>query len=199
MNTITSIYIPRIETKFNAQFIADVFDRNDIALVSWVYIEPYNSIFKNKLNKYNHAYIGIKYWHDTEAAFNFIARLRNPTREARIVYCDDNWWPVDINNTTKLPSNKPVLNVFEEKLIDITTDDLSTTSISETESESEPQPQSEPQDFIKVDAQKTALLLSIIANFSAPKIYPTNTIDNQCIRQKGTTRENILLLYFMMI
>jgi len=166
MKVITSIYIPRIESKFNAEFIADVFDRNGIAQVSRVYIEPYKSIIKNGLN-YNRAYIGIKMWYDTEAAFNFIARLRNPTREARVVYNDDNWWPVDINKyPTKLASNKRVLTLFDEKQNDFSSDELSTTAIDEAELE----------DFIQVDAEKTALLRSIIANFSASKIYRTNSI-----------------------
>ena len=173
MNAITSIYIPRIENVFNAEFIADVFNRNGIAQVSRVYIEPYKSIIKNGLNGYNRAYIGIKSWHDTEAAFNFIARLRNPSREARIVYSDDNWWPVDINKyPTKLASNKRVLTLFEEKN-DFSSDDLSTTAVGEAE----------PEEFIQVDAKKTQLLRNIIANFPTPNIYRTNSIDNECNRE----------------
>ena len=68
MNAVTSIYIPCIETEFNAEFIADVFDRNGIAQISRVFIEPN----KNDSNKYNRAYVGIKLWHDNETAFNFI-------------------------------------------------------------------------------------------------------------------------------
>jgi hypothetical protein len=176
MNAITSIYIPRIETKFNAEFIADVFERNDIAQVSRVYIEPYKSIIKNGLNKYNRAYIGIKSWHDTEVAFNFIARLRNPSREARLVYSDDNWWPVNINTKpNKLASNKRVLTLFDENQATFCCDDISTTAVGEAELE----------DFIQVDAEKTALLRSIISNFpaiSAP-IRRENSIDIDCNRE----------------
>lgn len=154
MKAITSIYIPRIETVFNAEFIADVFDDKGIAKVSKVYIEPYKSIMKNGLN-YNRAYIGIKSWHDTEAAFNFIERLRNPSREARIVYSDDNWWPVDINKyPAKLASNKRVLTVFEEKQLDFC-DDLNTTAVVKDELE----------EFVYINEEKTALLRSILAGF----------------------------------
>lgn len=160
MNPITSIYIPRIDAEFNAKFIANVFDRNGIAQVSRVYIEPYSSIMKKNLNGYNRAYIAIKSWHDTETAFNFIERLRNPTREARIVYSDDNWWVVDINNnTTKLASNKRVLTVFEENQNDFYRDDISTTALFGDEHE----------DFIQVDAEKTKLLRNIIASFQDKK------------------------------
>ena len=153
MSSITSIYIPRIENEFNAEFISNVFDRNGIAQVSRVYIEPYKSNMKNEVNKYNRAYIAVKSWHDTEAAFNFIERLRDPTREARLVYSDDNWWPVKINNNiNKLASSKRVLTVFEEKQLD---DDLSTTAVTNDDIE----------EFVLIDAEKTQLLRNIIAKF----------------------------------
>ena len=156
MKAITSIYIPRIETVFNAEFIAEVFDRNDIAQVSRVYIEPYKSTNKNDI-KYNRAYIGIKTWHATESAFSFIERLRNPSREARIVYSDDRWWPVGINKyPTKLASNKRVLTIFEDKHSDLCSDDeVSTTAVVKDELE----------EFVYIDAEKTALLRSILAGF----------------------------------
>lgn len=174
MNAITSIYIPRIENVFNAEFIADVFNRNGIAQVSRVYIEPYKSIMTNGL-KYNRAYIGIKTWHDTEAAFNFIERLRNPTREARIFYGDDNWWQVDVNKYPhKLTSNKHVLTIFEEKEPEFY-DDFSTAAVAEE----------------SIDYEKTKMLKKIIANFTEKKIsfpkpspvYRMNSIDCECNRE----------------
>lgn len=150
MNVISSIYIPHIDTEINAKFIADVFDKNSIAEVSSIYIEPYKS------HVYNRAYIGIKTWHDTEAAFNFIGQLRNPNREARIVYSDDNWWAVYINKyPAKLASSKCVLTLFEEKHDEFYNDDISTTA------PLEPQ----PLDMIKNDLEKTELLRNIVANF----------------------------------
>lgn len=175
MNAITSIYIPCIDTEFNAEFIADVFNRNGIAQVSNVYIEPMLFKRKNGLPRCNRAYIGIKSWHDTEAAFNFIARLRNPSREARLVYSDDNWWPVYINTKpNKLASNKPVLTLFDENQATFCCDDISTTAVCKAQLE----------DFIQVDAEKTALLRSIIFNFPAisPPIRRENSIDIDCYR-----------------
>jgi hypothetical protein len=151
MNAITSIFIPRIETEFNAEFIAEVFNRNDIAQVSRIYIKPYKSIIKkNGLNKYNRAYIDIKEWYSTEAAYNFIKRLINPNREARIIYSEDNWWPVEINNNVNmLDSIKRVLTVFTEKLI---TDDISTIAVTNDVTN-------------KIDINKTQLINNIVANF----------------------------------
>ena len=155
MNPITSIYIPRIDSNFTAEFIADVLDRNDIAQVSRVLIEPYKSNIKNGL-KYNRAYIGIKSWHETESAYNFIERLRNPTREARIVYYEDNWWPVDINKYhSKLASNKRLLTVFREKETDLSNDELKSNTVVVKD---------ELEEFIKIDVEKTKLLRNIIAN-----------------------------------
>ena len=148
MMPITSIYIPRIDSEFDANFIANVFDKHGIAQISSIYIEPYKS------DVYNRAYIGIKLWHDTESAFNFISQLRNPTREARIVYMDDNWWPVYINKyPAKLASSKRVLTLFEEKHDDFYNDHISTTA---------PPPAAQPLDMIKVDLEKTNLLRNIL-------------------------------------
>jgi arsenate reductase-like glutaredoxin family protein len=156
MNAITSICIPRIESVFNAEFIADVFDRNGIAQVSRVYIEPYKSSIKNG---YNRAYIAINAWYSTDSAYNFMNRLLNRNREARIIYSDDNWWPVDINKyPNKLASNKRVLTVFEEKQNDFYSDDISTTAMSNDKLK----------EFVQVNPKKTELLRSIVASFNQP-------------------------------
>ena len=148
MKPITSIYIPRIEGEIDATFIADVLEKNGIAQVSSIYIEPYKS------DIYNRAYIGIKFWHDTESAFNFIVQLRNTSREARLVYNDDNWWPVYINKSpAKLASSTRVLTLFEEKHVEFYNDDISTTA---------PPPAAQPLDMIKVDLEKTNLLRNIL-------------------------------------
>lgn len=101
MNPITSIYIPFVDKVVDPEFIARAIEKNGLAKVGSVTIEPYKSsyasILKNGVSKYNQAYVGIKAWEDTEAAYNFIQRLKNPNREARLVYEDDNWWQVEIN------------------------------------------------------------------------------------------------------
>jgi hypothetical protein len=43
MTAITSIYIPKVEKEFDAEFIADVFDKNAIAQVSKIVLEPHSS------------------------------------------------------------------------------------------------------------------------------------------------------------
>lgn len=101
MKPITSIYIPFVDKDISAEFIANVIEKNRLAKVKCIAIEPYKStyvsIVKNGMNQYNRVYISIKSWEDTEAAFNFIQRLRNPNREARLVFSDDDWWLVEVN------------------------------------------------------------------------------------------------------
>jgi hypothetical protein len=155
MSSIKSVFIPRIEKKVDAEFIADVFSRNGIAEVSKVYIEPHKS--KNK-TKYNHAYIAIKFWHETKTAQNFIQRLQNPYRETRIVYnADDNWWVVNINkDMSKLDINTKVLTIFREKEACIDDDELSLQAVADDDeildNESD------------IDYDKTKLLKDVIAN-----------------------------------
>lgn len=186
MRTITSIYIPRIDRRFNASFISYILDKNGIAQVSSVYIEPYKSIKKN-INGCNRAYIYIKSWHDTESAFNFIGQLRNPSREARIVYNDDNWWAAYINKYPPLlASNKCVLTLFEEKLTDFYNEDISSTAVLEPQ----------PLDMIKIDIEKTELLRNIVANFKSQvknKDDDAADFDNYS-REIDEERKNMLCL-----
>jgi len=104
MSSITSIYIPHVEKRFTAEYVANTFNRNGIALVSKVYLKPYKNINKNRFNQ---AYVHIESWHETEASYSFIQRLRNPSLEARIVHRSDNWWAVDIlRKPAKFNANK---------------------------------------------------------------------------------------------
>jgi hypothetical protein len=41
------------------------------------------------------AYIEVAEWCDREVAYNLIQKIKDPTKEARIVYEDDNWWVVE--------------------------------------------------------------------------------------------------------
>ena len=41
------------------------------------------------------AYIEVAEWCDREAAYNLIQKIKDPTKEARIIYADDDWWAVE--------------------------------------------------------------------------------------------------------
>ena len=101
MKPITTLYIPHVELKYDALYIANVFDKNDIALVSKIAFEPY----KNKSISYNKVYIEIEGWHDSEVAFNILTKLRNTNYETKIIHSDDNWWIVEVNKYPHKISN----------------------------------------------------------------------------------------------
>jgi hypothetical protein len=116
MNTITSIYIPHIENYFGAEYIADVLYKNGVATVSKIVFEPY----KDRTVTYKKAYVDIKNWHDTESAFWFISRLRNPLAESRLIHSYDDWWAVKINkypHKTESKDNVREITIF--KYVDI--------------------------------------------------------------------------------
>lgn len=172
MSSITSVYIPHIEKKFDAEYVANVFNKNGIAKVSKVYIEPYKNPMKNASNKYNRAYVEIACWHETEAAYGFISKLRNPSVEARIVHRDDNWWAVDINrNPTKFTSNNRVLTIFniQNQMDDDSSSTLAVGNVDEFDlymAEIEDDREQWFNNVVKIDAEKTQLLRDIVNKFN---------------------------------
>jgi hypothetical protein len=172
MTAIQSLYIRNIEKQVNAEYIANTFSKNGLAQVRKVYIEPY------KYKNYNRAYVEIETWHETEAAYSFIKRLRNSKTETRLVHVDDDWWLVNINkNQSKFASNNRVLTVFSEPIDDdsistMAIGDLSLVNVTEDydideylrEIEEEREQWYEDE-FVKVDAVKTQQLRDIISSF----------------------------------
>lgn len=100
--SITSIVIPFIESEYTAEFIANVFWKQLIAQVGIITLLTYT---RNKII-YSMAYITIDEWHDSENAYNFIQRLKNPNIETRLVHSEDNWWNVYINTNNKYNNYK---------------------------------------------------------------------------------------------
>jgi hypothetical protein len=91
--TTNNLMINCVESQYTQEYIANVFWRQHIAKVSSITLMPY---LKNG-EICNIAYINIGQWGESEAAYNFIQRLNNPSKETRIVHHDDEWWPVVIN------------------------------------------------------------------------------------------------------
>ena len=91
--SIKSITIPAVELKYSAEYIATVLWELNIAQVNMITMLPYlrdNMVF-------NIAYISIEFWCDSEVAFNFINRLKDPLKEVRLIHNSDDWWNVEIN------------------------------------------------------------------------------------------------------
>ena len=91
--TVKSVMIKCVNMRYTQEYIANVFWRQHIAKVSSIIFIPY---LKND-TIYNIAYIAIDEWCDSESAYNFIQRLKEPSKEVRLVHRDDDWWPVEIN------------------------------------------------------------------------------------------------------
>lgn len=91
--SIHNLMIQYVEGQYNHEYIANVFWVQNLAKVHSITLVPY---LKNS-EIYNIAYITIEQWCDSEAAYNFIQRLKKPEKEARIVYHEDYWWLVELN------------------------------------------------------------------------------------------------------
>jgi hypothetical protein len=130
-----SLYIPHVEYGIDAQYIANTFYYQNIATIKRITLIPYIK----PVGKYDYiclqrAYIDIHMWHDSEAAYSFIQRVRSPSIEARIIYDiidEAAWWVVEENflpwiTTSKKTRSKTIefeiMEDDDERLEDILID-----------------------------------------------------------------------------
>ena len=92
---VLSLIIPVVSHNTTAENIVKIFYKLDIATIKRVTLLPVADVTDNVSNA---AYMEIGYWHDTETAYRFIERLRDNTKECRIVYDDPMWWNVMENH-----------------------------------------------------------------------------------------------------
>lgn len=91
--TIAQLLISEIKMEYNAEYIANTLWYQNIAQVESITLLPYlkgSAIYQT-------AYVSIAMWCDSEIAYSFIKRLRDSTKDTRIVHKMDYWWPVRIN------------------------------------------------------------------------------------------------------
>lgn len=90
--SIKSVVISYVEPEYNAEYIANVFWRQNIAKVNSIVLIPYS---KNGVS-FQMAYVSIEQWAETESAYNFLQRLKTRNdKETRIIHRDDSWWTVE--------------------------------------------------------------------------------------------------------
>ena len=70
------------------------------------------------------AYIEVAEWCDRESAYNLIKKIKDPRKEARVVYTDDNWWVIEKTTEEDLKFTEGSeygrwTTVFEEKTRDL--------------------------------------------------------------------------------
>jgi len=93
---MSSIYIPHIFGNVTKEYIIKTFDFQGLGKVKSV-------DFVEKMGKngiYNTAFVHLEYWYDNIASVHFQERVKDPNREARIVYKDP-WFWVCFENTGK--------------------------------------------------------------------------------------------------
>lgn len=92
--TNMSLYIPHVFENITKEHIIYVFEILRIGKVC-------NIDFVTKLNQnkvYNGAYIHFEYWYNNISNINLQEKIRNPNKEARIVY-DEPWFWLILENT----------------------------------------------------------------------------------------------------
>lgn len=124
------LMISNIDTAFSAVYIGDMFWTQCIAQVSSITLIPYLTTLGNR----HTAIIEIRQWCETEVAYNFIQRLKMYEGEARLVYMDEQWWPVNATTVANKYINDPYYTTwfptsyFEE---DTSIEDAATTRMFE--------------------------------------------------------------------
>ena len=96
-----SQYLTIAKVQCSGKYIAKAFEKNEIAKVKSVYFT----------NNGKTAHIAIDTWCDTESAYNFIKRLHNPRKNARLVYHQDNSWVVKLDTRVRVSKCKPAQQV----------------------------------------------------------------------------------------
>lgn len=91
--SVKNLIINSIEGQYTAEYIANAFWNQRIAKVRKITLVPY--IKKREI--FSIAYIMVDEWCDSEMAYNFIQRLKNESKEARIVHHEEEWWAVELN------------------------------------------------------------------------------------------------------
>ena len=107
-STVMSIYIPHVFSNINADRIIRVFESLSLGKVN-------NIDFVEKMSAYgttyNAAYIHFEYWYDTVVSQSFQERVRNPDKEARLVYDEPWYWIVLENRGSKTNSGTRKLRI----------------------------------------------------------------------------------------
>ena len=92
--SIKTFIIKCVDFEYSEEYIANTLWKQRIAQVRSISLHPYTNTRNGSIT--NLAYVHIYHWCDSENAYNFIQHLKEPSKEARIVYHEDEWWPVEL-------------------------------------------------------------------------------------------------------
>jgi len=115
-----SIYIPHVFANITKEYMVNIFE-------NWKIGKVHHVDFVDKMDKkgkmYYSAYVHFDSWFDSIVSQNFQERVKNPDKEARIVYSDP-WFWVCLENTSSNLSVQKVDGSGGERKIRINLDDL---------------------------------------------------------------------------
>ena len=120
LTNLMSIYIPHVFINISADLIKKTFE--DLKYGKVKHIDLVDKMDK-KGKIYQSAYIHFDYWFDNIACKNFQDRVKNPDKEARIVYKEPWFWICLENTSTNINTNNVVKGRGENK-VKINLDDL---------------------------------------------------------------------------
>lgn len=105
MSPISVVHISSVRSNVSKGFIAQVFNRCDIAKVGRI---TFKSIYRDgkAVSEFKRVIMEIKAWHDTEAAYSFIKRLPFEKGGAKIYPSRNQYWIVkEFKIAVKIPDN----------------------------------------------------------------------------------------------
>jgi hypothetical protein len=96
-STVMSVYIPHVFGNVTKELMIKTIEFQSLGKVNK--IDFVEKMGKNG-NTYNSAFVHFEYWYDNISSVHFQERVKNPDKEARIVY-QDPWFWVCFENTGK--------------------------------------------------------------------------------------------------
>jgi len=92
-----SLYIPHVFPNFTKDYISEIFKNMNYGIVDHVDLvrkqDKYGKV-------YNAAYVHFAYWFDNQSVRNLHSNIRNPDKEARVMY-EDPWYWIVLENKAK--------------------------------------------------------------------------------------------------
>ena len=96
-----SLYIPHVFPNFTKEDVTKAFEDNCIGKVKNIDFVAKITYKEGVAKLYNAAYIHFEEWYDNIVARNFHSRVRDPIKEARLMYEDPWYWVVLENKARK--------------------------------------------------------------------------------------------------
>lgn len=126
-STVMSLYIPHVFGNITKDFMTKTIEFQGLGKVK-------NIDFVEKMGKngkiHNSAFVHFEYWYDNVASIHFQERVKNPDKEAKIIYRDPWFWacfenkgkkhiPGERKERINLANLNDLSNVFEEEKNDL--------------------------------------------------------------------------------